>query len=67
MRFMLRLNIVNYWDINILAFHGNCNTNFMINIYSNSNQTTLHFLYQNAVNLVNTVIMTGDFNIRDSD
>jgi len=39
----------------------------MINIYSNSNQTALHFLCQNIVNLDNTVIMTDDFNIRDSD
>ena len=67
MRFMLWLNIVNHQDINILAFHGDCNINFMINIYSNSNQTALHFLCLNVVNLDNTVIMTGDFNIRDSD
>jgi len=39
----------------------------MINIYSNSNQTALHFLYQNIVNLDNIVIITGNFNIRDSD
>jgi len=64
---MLRLDIINYQDINILVFYGNCNTNFMIKIYFNSNQTALHFLCQNAVNLVNIVIITGDFNIRDSD
>jgi len=39
----------------------------MINIYSKSNQTALHFLRQNIVNLDNTVIITGNFNIRDSD
>ena len=64
---MLWPNIVNYWDINVLVFHGDCNTSFMINIYSNSNQTALHFLCQNIINLDNTVIMTDDFNIRDSD
>ena len=67
MRFMLRPDIVNHWDINVLAFHGDHNTSFMINIYSDSNQTAFHFFYQNVVNLDNTVIITGDFNIRDSD
>ena len=67
MRFTLRLNIVNYQDINILVFHGNHNTNFMIKIYFDSNQTALYFLCQNTVNLVNIVIITGDFNIRNSD
>ena len=39
----------------------------MINVYSNSNQTALHFLLQNAINLDNTIIITGNFNIRNSD
>ena len=39
----------------------------MINIYSNSNQTAFYFFCQNIINLNNTVIITGDFNIRDSD
>jgi len=44
MRFTMRLDIVNYKDINILAFHYDQNTNFVINIYSDSNQTILCFL-----------------------
>ena len=67
MRFTLCLNIVNYYDINVLAFHNNYSTNFIINIYSDSNQTALYFLYQNIINLNNMIIITGDFNIRDSD
>ena len=67
MRFTLCLNIVNYCDINVLAFHNNYSTNFIINIYSDSNQTALYFLYQNIINLDNMIIITGDFNIRDSD
>ena len=31
----------------------------MINIYSDSNQIALYFLYQNIVNLDNMVIMIG--------
>jgi len=67
MRFTLRLDILNYWDISILAFHCDQYTNFMINIYSNSNQTAFQFLLQSFINLDNTIIMTGNFNIRNSD
>ena len=59
MRFTLQLDIVNYQDINVLAFHNDHNINFMINIYSDSNQIALYFLYQNIVNLDNMVIMIG--------
>jgi len=67
LRFSLRLDIVNHRDISVLAFHSDHITNFIINIYSNSNQTALHYLRQNIINLEGTIIMTGDFNIRDSD
>ena len=39
----------------------------MINIYSDSNQTALQVLWQNMANMDNTIILTEDFNIRDSD
>jgi len=67
MRFALRLDIINHHDINVLAFHGNRDTNYIINIYSDSNQTTLQVLRQNMANIDNTIILIGDFNIRDSD
>ena len=67
MRFALWLDIINYHDINVLAFHNDWDTNYMINIYSDSNQTTLQVLWQNMANIDNTIILTGDFNIRDSD
>jgi len=67
LRFALRLDIVNHRDISILAFHSDYNINFIINIYSDSNQIALHYLRQNIINLEGTIIMTGDFNIRDSD
>jgi len=67
LRFALHLDIINHQDISILAFHSDCNINFIINIYSNSNQTALHYLQQNIINLEDMIIMTGDFNIRDSD
>jgi len=65
-RFALCLDIINHHDINILAFHSDYNINFIINIYSDSNQMALYFLCQNNINLDNIIIMMGDFNIRNS-
>ena len=64
MRFTLRLDRINHQDVNILAFHSGQHTSYVINVYSDNNQSTLHFLNQNIVNLNNTVVMTGNFNIR---
>ena len=35
-------------------------------VYSNSSHTTLKYLKDTEVNLLNLLIMVGDFNIRDS-
>jgi len=67
MRFTLRLDIINYRDINVLAFHNDWDTNYIINIYSDSNQTALQALQESMMNIDKTIILTGDFNIRDSD
>jgi len=67
MRFTLRPNIINHWDINILVFHSDQHINYIINIYSNDNQNALKFLNQNIIDLNNTVVMIGDFNIRDNN
>jgi len=40
-RFVLWLDIINHCNINVLAFHNDQDVNFIINIYSNSNQTAL--------------------------
>ena len=37
-----------------------------MNIYSNSSHSTLKYLKDTEVNITNLLIMTGDFNIRDS-
>jgi len=51
----------------VLAFHNDRDTNYIINIYSDSNQIALQVLQQNITNMDNTIILTGDFNIRDSN
>ena len=38
----------------------------MINVYSNMSQYTLKYLKNTEVNINNVLIITGDFNIRDS-
>ena len=38
----------------------------MINIYSDSSQLALKYLKNTKINIPNVIIMTGDFNIRDS-
>jgi len=67
MRFALRLDIINHQDINVLAFHNDWDTNYIINIYSDSNQTALQALRKSMTNIGKTIVLTGDFNIRDSD
>jgi len=67
MRFALQLDIINHRDINVLAFHNDRDTNYIINIYSDSNQTALQALQESMTNIDKTIILTGDFNIRDSN
>jgi len=67
MRFTLRLDIINHQDVNVLAFHSGQHINYIINVYSDNNQSALHFLNWNIIDLNNTVVMTSDFNIRDND
>jgi len=37
-----------------------------MNVYSDSSHSTLKYLKDTEVNVLNLLIMTGDFNIRDS-
>ena len=60
MRFALWLDIINHCDINVLAFHNDWDTNYIINIYSDSNQMALQALWQNMTNIDNTTILTGE-------
>ena len=40
---------------------------FIINIYSDNQQTALKYLKDTEVNLNNVLIIIGNFNIRDND
>jgi len=49
LQFALCLDIVNYCDINLIAFHNEQDTSFIINMYSDSNQTALYIMtWQNG-------------------
>ena len=64
--FSLQKDIINHKDI-LLALFLNDNVIFWImNIYSDSPHSTLKYLKNTEMNIMNLLIMTGNFNIRDS-
>ena len=65
--FFLQKDIINHRDI-LLASFFNDNVIFcwIMNIYSNFSHSVLKYLKDTEVNILNLLIMTGDFNIRDS-
>jgi len=64
--FSLQKNIFNYRDISCIFFFNHGLVYFLINIYLDSSQLALKYLKDTEVNIVSILIMTGDFNIRDS-
>ena len=66
LHFLLRKDIINHRDINLLSFVNNNLFFFILNVYSDSSYSALKYLKDTEVNIDNILIMTGDFNIRDS-
>jgi len=64
--FLITKDIFNYRDIYYFSFFNNGTIFFMINIYLDSNQSTLKYIKDTEANLQNVLIMIGDFNIKDS-
>ena len=58
---------MNYKDINLILFFNNSIIFFIINIYSNEQQSALKYLKVIEANLNNVLIITEDFNIRNND
>lgn len=65
--FLLKKNIINHRDINLISFFNQGIICFIINIYSNNQQNGLKYLKNTEVNFSNILIITRDFNIRDND
>ena len=64
--FSLQKDIINHRDILLASFFNDNIIFWIMNIYSNSSHSTLKYLKDTEVNIPNLLIMTSDFNIRDS-
>ena len=64
--FSLQNDILNHRNILCILFFIQESILFLINIYFNSSQLALKYLKNTEVNISNILIMTGNFNIRDS-
>jgi len=64
--FSLQNDIFNHRDISCVSFFNQGFIFFLINIYSDSSQSALKYLKDTKTNFHNVIIMTGNFNIRNS-
>jgi len=64
--FSLWKDFFNDRDISCISFFNCGSIYFMINIYSDSSQIALKYLKDTEANINNVLIMTGNFNIRNS-
>ena len=65
--FLLRKDIINYRDINIISFFNNSIICFIINIDSDEQQSVLKYLKGIEININNVLTIMGNFNIRNID
>ena len=66
LQFSLRTDIINHLDILLISFVNAHVSYFILNVYSDSSHSALKYLKDTEVNINNVLVMTGDFNIRDS-
>ena len=66
LRFLLCKNICNHWDISLVSFLNNGVCHYILNVYSDSSYSALKYLKDTEANINNVLLITGDFNIRDS-
>jgi len=64
--FLLHKDIFNHRDISLISFSNNNTCFYILNVYSDSSHTALKYLKNIKANINNVVLITGDFNIRDS-
>ena len=66
LRFSLQNDIINYKDILLISFINNHVCSFIMNVYSDFSHSVLKYLKDTEVNINNLLIITGNFNIRNS-
>ena len=66
LRFLLCKDIFSHRDVSLISFSNNNICYYIMNIYSDSSNTALKYLKDTEANIDNVVLITGDFNIRDS-
>ena len=66
LQFLFRKDIFDHRDINIISFTNNGVCHYILNVYSDSSHLALKYLKDTEVNINNVLLMTGNFNIRDS-
>ena len=64
--FLLHKDIFNHRDVSLISFSINNTCFYILNVYFDLSHTTLKYLKDTEVNINNVVLMTGNFNIRDS-
>jgi len=64
--FSLCKDLLDHRDISCISFFNCGSIYFMLNVYSDSSQTALKYFKNTEANINNVLIMTGNFNIRDS-
>ena len=64
--FLLCKDILNHRDVSLISFSINNTCFYILNVYFDLSHTTLKYLKDTEVNINNVVLMTGNFNIRDS-
>ena len=64
--FLFCKDIIKHRDIILISFFNNNVCYYIMNVYSDSSHTALKYLKDTEVNIDNVILMTGDFNIRDS-
>jgi len=64
--FLLCKDIINHRDIILISFFNNNICYYIMNVYSDSSHSVLKYLKDTEVNINNVLLMTGNFNIRDS-
>ena len=66
LQFLLRKDIIDHRDIILISFFSNNICYYIMNVYSDSSHSALKYLKDTEVKINNVLLITGDFNIRDS-